>query len=89
MPGAAEVDVPLSVFSVTQLAPGNTVAVQPMVPPATVTRNDPFGLPGAPPACRLNCVPEGASVIAGDEAIKNVTGTDVVPDDEETSTAVR
>jgi hypothetical protein len=87
MPGLAAVELPLAVFSVSQPAPGSSVAVQFTVGlPFTLTRNDPFGLPGAPPADIWNCAPAGFSVMVVFWATASVTGTVAEPAEVLTST---
>ena len=79
--------MPLAVFSVSQLAPGSTVAVQLTVElPVTLTSNDPFGLPGSEPASALKIVPEGLSVMVALGVTSTVTGTVTVSTDVTTVT---
>src|SRR5215472_2811665 len=76
VPGFEAVDVPLAVFSVSQLAPGSRVVVQfTGALPVTLTWNEPFGLPGSAPATACSCVPEGFSIIVAFAETRTVTGT--------------
>src|SRR5580658_7140980 len=82
VPGFADVEVPLKVFNVSQLAPGSCVALQLTVElPETATRKEPFELPGEEPNACWNWVPAGLRVMVGFCARSSVRGTLTEPAD--------
>ena len=89
VPGCAGVDAPESVPSVSQSAPGWTVAVQLMAEPAVPIRTEPERFPVAVPCCMGNCAPEDESVMPEILDTRNVAGTIACPPEVETSMEVR
>jgi hypothetical protein len=72
-------ELPLGVPTLSHDDPAITEAVQFTVPPAAVTRNDPFGFAGDPPTCMLYDAPEVPTPMLAVCNTWNETCVDAVP----------